>query len=217
MYRAKAIMSGINSIFYVVILIMSVVVHEVSHGFVADAQGDPTARYAGRLSLNPLRHIDIVGSIILPFLLIITHSGFLVGWAKPVPYNALNLRNKKWGTILVASAGILANIFLAIIFGIGIRFSYLLGSIQPAFVSIATAIVLVNLLLALFNLIPIPPLDGSKILFSLLSSRGLKFQAMVEYISIPLLLVFIIFLWPMIFPVVGKIFFLITGVAFPIF
>lgn len=210
-------MLGINSIFYVVILIMSVVVHEVAHGFAADAQGDPTARYAGRLSLNPLRHIDIVGSIILPLLLIITHSGFLVGWAKPVPYNEYNLRNKKWGTLFVASAGILANIGLALIFGFAIRFSYLLGSSAPAFVAIATVITYVNLMLALFNLIPIPPLDGSKILFSLLPGQTFKFRAIVEYLSIPLLLVFIIFLWPIIFPVISTIFNLITGAGVPFF
>jgi Zn-dependent protease len=210
-------MSLIDNIFYVVILIMSVVVHEVSHGFAADAQGDPTARYAGRLSLNPIKHIDIVGSILLPFLLIITHAGFIIGWAKPVPYNELNLRNKKYGTMIVASAGILANIALALIFGLGIRFAYVFGSAGPAFVSIATAITLVNLLLALFNLIPIPPLDGSKILFSLLPGRMIRARAIVEYLSLPLLLVFIVFLWPHIFPVVAYLFSLITGIPIPVF
>ena len=85
-------------------LIMSVVVHEVAHGFAADAQGDPTARYAGRLTLNPLKHIDLMGSIIVPLLLVIFNAGFLVGWAKPVPYIEANLRDKKWGTVIVASA-----------------------------------------------------------------------------------------------------------------
>ena len=205
-----------DGIFYIVILIMSVVVHEVSHGFAADAQGDPTARYAGRLSLNPLRHLDWIGSVLLPILLLVTHAGFIIGWAKPVPYDERNLRNKRWGTLFVASAGILANICLALIFGIAIRFAWVFGSAAPAFISIATVITRVNLLLALFNLIPIPPLDGSKILFSFLPpGRAHKFQTVVEYLSLPLLIIFIIFLWPLISPVVGNLFSFITGVQIP--
>jgi len=204
-------MQGIDIIFYVVVLIMSVVVHEVAHGFAADGQGDPTARYAGRLSLNPLKHIDIVGSIILPLLLIVLNAGFVIGWAKPVPYNEHNLRNKKYGVLLVAGAGIAVNLFLALLFGFGIRFAELFGSAAPAFISIATVIVFVNLLLGLFNLIPIPPLDGSKILFSLLPESFRKFQTRVEYFSMPLLLIFIIFLWPMISPFLSFLFLHITG------
>ena len=197
---------------------MSVVIHEVAHGLVADAQGDPTARYAGRLTLNPLKHIDIVGSIILPLLLVIFNAGFIIGWAKPVPYIENNLRNKRWGTVLVAGAGIVSNIALAFIFGIAIRFSWILGSFAPAFVSISEIIVIVNILLALFNLIPIPPLDGSKILFGILGDKYMSPSTKVkfEYFSIPLLLVFIIFLWPMILPVISFIFSLFTGLASPI-
>lgn len=206
-------MQGINMIFYVVVLIMSVVVHEVSHGIAADAQGDPTARFAGRLSLNPLRHIDIVGSVILPLLLIISHAGFIIGWAKPVPYNERNLRNKRWGTAIVAGAGIIANIGLALVFGISIRFAYLLGNAATPYIAIATAITIVNLLLALFNLIPIPPLDGSKILFSIFPKLAARFQRTVEYLSLPLLLLFIFFLWPVISPAVTYFFALITGVG----
>ena len=148
---------------------MSVVIHEVSHGFVALRFGDKTALYAGRLTLNPLKHLDMFGSIILPAFLVLTHSSFLFGWAKPVPYNPNNLTNRKWGTIAVASAGILANLFLAVFFGLILRFS--LNSVVSAnFIFIISSIVLVNLGLAIFNLVPIPPLDGSKILFSLLPS-----------------------------------------------
>jgi Zn-dependent protease len=205
-------MQGVNTIFYVIVLIMSVVVHELAHGFAADSQGDPTARYAGRLSLNPLRHIDIVGSVILPLLLVITHAGFIIGWAKPVPYNERNLRNKRMGTIIVAGAGIVANLGLALIFGFGIRFATVFGAGAPAFIAIASSITLVNLLLALFNLIPIPPLDGSKILFALLPERTSRLQSVVENLSLPLLILFIIFLWPMISPVVAYLFSLITGI-----
>ncbi len=202
---------GVQTIFYIIVLIMSVVVHEVAHGFAADSQGDPTARYAGRLSLNPLRHLDMVGSVLLPLLLVVFHAGFVIGWAKPVPYNERNLRNKRWGTALVASAGILVNLGLAVLFGLTIRMAHFLGSAGPAFVEIASVIALVNLLLALFNLIPIPPLDGSKILFSLMPGRAAKFQSAVERVSLPLLILFLVFIWPMIFPAVGYVFTLITG------
>jgi Zn-dependent protease len=204
-------MQGLNSIFYVLVLIMSVVVHEVAHGFAAEAYGDPTARYAGRLTLNPLKHIDPVGSILLPFLMIAMHAGFVIGWAKPVPYSEHNLRDKKRGTLAVASAGILANICLALIFGISIRFAGLLGAAGPAYVSIAQVITVVNLLLALFNLIPIPPLDGSKILFTLLPARAHTVQQKLQRLALPLLLVFVVFVWPLVFPLISYAFLLITG------
>ena len=211
-------MQGINTIFYIIVLIMSVVIHEVSHGLVADAQGDPTARYAGRLTLNPLKHIDMVGSIILPLLLVLFNAGFIIGWAKPVPYIESNLRNKRWGTVFVASAGIISNIILAFIFGLAIRFSFVLGSFAPAFVAISEIIVIVNILLALFNLIPIPPLDGSKVLFGILGEKYLPLhvKSKFEYFSMPLLLVFIVFLWPMILPVISFIFTAFTGLPSPI-
>ncbi len=204
-------MQEVNTLFYVLVLIMSVVVHEVAHGFAAESQGDPTARYAGRLTLNPLKHLDMVGSIVLPLLCVFFGNGFLIGWAKPVPYDERNLRSPRWGTLLVASAGILVNIGLAVVFGLAVRFAYLLGPAAPAFTVIASAIAYVNIVLALFNLIPIPPLDGSKILFSLLWSRGRKFQAAVEYLSLPLLVFFLFIVWPLISPVIGHIFAFITG------
>src|SRR3989344_2287142 len=102
-------MDATNAMFYIAILIMSVVIHEVSHGFMAEHFGDKTARDAGRLTLNPIKHLDMFGSILLPALLVLSKAGFIFGWAKPVPYNPDNLSNKKWGTIAVASAGILSN------------------------------------------------------------------------------------------------------------
>src|SRR3989338_3310019 len=162
-------MQATDAVFYIIILVMSIVIHEVSHGFMAEYFGDKTARFAGRLTLNPLVHLDFFGSILLPVLLVLSHSPFLFGWAKPVPYNPENLSNKKWGTIAVAAAGVLANFSIAIIFGLLIRFSPSFPFDVPAgFYVITSIIVLINLALGLFNLIPIPPLDGSKILFSLL-------------------------------------------------
>ena len=192
---------------------MSVVIHEVAHGLVADAQGDPTARYAGRLTLNPLKHIDPIGSVVLPLLLILSGTGFIIGWAKPVPYNEANLRNKRWGTVLVAGAGIVSNFALAIVFGIAIRFAGIFGSFAPAFISIAEIVVMVNIILGFFNLIPIPPLDGSKILFNVLPPRLISERIIknIEFFSLPILIIFIYYIWPLIFPAIGFIFNLLTG------
>ncbi len=191
---------------------MSVVIHEVSHGFVALRFGDKTALYAGRLTLNPLKHLDMFGSIILPVFLVLTHSSFLFGWAKPVPYNPLNLTNRKWGTVAVASAGILANLFISIFFGLILRFS-INSIVSVDFVSIISSIVLVNLGLAIFNLVPIPPLDGSKILFSLLPSSFYGVISFIEQYSLVLILIFVVFFADTLYPILSFLFQLITGLA----
>ena len=167
----------IQFIFSLAVLIMSVVIHEVSHGYAALFLGDKTAEYEGRLTLNPLKHIDMWGSVIFPAVSLLL-GGFVFGWAKPVPYNPHNLRNQKWGEALVAGAGPLSNIVLAIVFGLGIRFIAPLGS--GPFAEILATIVLVNLTLAFFNLIPIPPLDGSKILWSVLPARFMHIRESLE-------------------------------------
>ncbi len=191
---------------------MSVVIHEVSHGFVALRFGDRTALYAGRLTLNPLKHLDIFGSIILPAFLVLTHSPFLFGWAKPVPYNPNNLTDRKWGTIAVASAGVLANLFIALFFGLILRFS-INSAVSVSFVSVMSEIVLVNIGLAIFNLVPIPPLDGSKILFSFLPSSLYGVISFLEQYSLVLVLVFIIFFADSLYPILTFLFHLITGLA----
>lgn len=204
-------MDATNTIFYIAILVMSVVIHEVSHGFMAEYFGDKTARFAGRLTLNPLKHLDLFGSIILPTLLTITNAGFVVGWAKPVPYNPDNLRNRKWGTISVALAGILANLSIAIVFGIIIRLAVHFSFISASLYFICGLIVFMNLLLAVFNLMPFPPLDGSKILFSLLPARFSHLEFAFERYSIFIFLLFIFFIWSHIFPVIVFLYSLITG------
>ncbi len=160
----------------VVILILSIIAHEVAHGYAADALGDPTARLAGRLTLNPLPHIDLVGSILVPALLIFSGSPILFGWAKPVPYNPYNLRNHRWGEFVVAIAGIATNVALALIFGFIARWGGGFG-LSAAAVSLAGTIAFVNLFLGMFNLIPFPPLDGFTALRSALPwnlARGLN-------------------------------------------
>jgi Zn-dependent protease len=210
-------MDATNAIFYVIILVMSIVIHEVSHGFMAEYFGDDTAREAGRLTLNPIPHLDIFGSILLPAILVLTHSPFMFGWAKPVPYNPNNLSNRRWGTLAVAAAGVLVNFFIAIIFGIIIRFSanILPSSLLTAnFYFITSAIVIVNLALGIFNLVPIAPLDGSKILFSFLPEKAFSFMVAYERYSLILLLVFIVFFSDYLFPILAFLFHLITGLAF---
>ena len=151
----------------IIILILSVVIHEMAHGYMANWLGDPTARLQGRLSANPLVHLDPMMSVILPALLIVTGSPILFGAAKPVPYNPYNLRNQKWGEAMVAAAGPAANIGIAILFGVLVRLAGSLN-LSEAFVSLSIQIIMLNIFLAFFNLVPIPPLDGSKILPRLL-------------------------------------------------
>ena len=148
-----------DTILPLIVLILSVIAHEVAHGYAANSLGDPTARLAGRLTLNPLPHIDFMGSIIIPALLVFTHSPILFGWAKPVPYNPYNLKNQRWGEALVAIAGSATNILLALIFGFIVRFGTSIGFDATA-LSLAATIAFINLFLGLFNLIPFPPLDG---------------------------------------------------------
>ena len=158
-----------------VILIISIVAHEVAHGYAADSLGDPTARLSGRLTVNPLPHVDLFGSILIPALLIFSGSPILFGWAKPVPYNPYNLKNKRWGEALVAVAGSATNILLAVIFGLIVRFG--VGILPATALGLAATIAFVNLFLGLFNLIPFPPLDGFTTLRAALPwhlSRGLE-------------------------------------------
>ncbi|KKT17804.1 MAG: hypothetical protein A2654_02790 [Candidatus Nealsonbacteria bacterium RIFCSPHIGHO2_01_FULL_43_31] len=152
------------TIFSLIVLLFSVILHEVAHGSMALRLGDNTAKHAGRLTLNPLKHIELFGTIILPILLVLTKSPFVIGWAKPVPVNPYNLRDQKWGMLKVSLAGPLSNFLIAIIFGLMIRFVPLPETTSMLF----SLIVIYNFVLALFNLIPLPPFDGSHILFAFL-------------------------------------------------
>lgn len=201
-------MQDINFIFSIAVLIMSVVVHEVSHGFMANILGDSTARRAGRLTLNPISHIDPVGSFIVPALTYMT-TGFVFGWAKPVPYNPYNLHDQKWGEAKVAAAGPGSNLFLAVFFGLILRFG-LVPESSPVF-DILTLIVFLNIVLALFNLVPIPPLDGSKILFSILPYHLRYIQETVERYWLVFIVIFIFFMGGILSPVIEFLFHLITN------
>jgi len=207
--------SATQFIFQIAVLIFSVVIHEVSHGYAALALGDETAKDAGRLTLNPLKHLDPFGSVLLPVLSYLL-GGFIFGWARPVPYNPHNLRNQKWGPALVGAAGPAANISIALIFGLLVRFlpSFLdnvSGVFVFNFITIASTIALLNLVLAFFNLVPIPPLDGSKLLFAILPHQWRGVQFFLEQYGFMLLLIFIFFFAGWILPIVLFSFRLITG------
>ncbi len=226
------------SIFTIAVLIISAVFHEYAHGWVAFRLGDNTARDAGRLTLNPLKHLDPVGSVILPLLLILSRAGFILGWAKPVPYNPYNLRDAKYGDLKVAIGGPATNFLLALIFGLFARFmplaeslketlvvgffqgdnSYLLslmhGSMLKSLFVLSIIICFINLLLMIFNLIPIPPLDGSKILMAVLPYGWREGFYRIEPYGIFIILFLLMFgLFSLLWPVLIFLFSLITGVA----
>ena len=162
-------------VFLVAVIVMSVVIHEVMHGVAADWLGDPTARLQGRLTLNPIPHLDLFGSIILPILTALSPGGFFFGWAKPVPYNPYNLRRAPmWGEAIVAAAGPASNLALALVFGLLIRLQ-----VFPDMIGMFMYVVAINISLTVLNLIPIPPLDGSKILGAILP-KSLGYDALRE-------------------------------------
>ncbi len=200
-------MDGLTLIVSIIILIMSVVIHELSHGYVAELLGDPTPRLQGRLTLNPLKHLDFFGSFIVP--IITSMAGFTFGWAKPVQWNPYNVKNKRWGELMIALAGPLSNIFIAIVFGIIIRFFG--HSLSIPFITIVSYVIVINIILAVFNLIPLPPLDGSKVLFSILPLQFVQIREVLERYSIFFFLILIFFLWRFVQPIIPFIFRLITG------
>lgn len=174
----------------IIVLLFSVILHEVMHGYVALKFGDHTAERAGRLTLNPIPHIDLFGTILLPALLIFTGSPILFGWAKPVPVNPLNFSNLRRGELMVSAAGILANFGLAIIAAITYHFLNALPQTFPALLgALLRFTVTINLVLGIFNLFPIPPLDGSKILMSQLPYNLAKQYQKLEPYGILILLI----------------------------
>lgn len=175
----------LNAALMAVVLLFSVIVHEIAHGYVALLNGDPTARMLGRITLNPVPHIDPIGTILLPLLLLIAHSPILFGWARPVPVNPRNYRNYRWGEITVSAAGPLSNLALAVGFTILFR----LGSGNLGLRIMAEYGVAINIFLALFNLVPIPPLDGSHILAILLPRDLARVYAYLEPVGFILILI----------------------------
>lgn len=202
----------LTTVFWIITLLYSVVIHEVSHGAVAYSLGDPTAKNLGRLTLNPVKHLDMFGSVILPLLSFML-GGFIFGYAKPVPYNPLNLRDRKYGAAKVAIAGPASNITLAVLFGLTLRFlpDVFSSSLVPELLSV---VVMLNLFLAIFNLFPIPPLDGHWLLLTFLPAKFGLVKIFLYRYSLILLLVFLFFIFPLLMPLIRWMFKSLTGIGF---
>ncbi len=190
----------------IVILILSVVIHELAHGYTAYWLGDPTAKLAGRLSFNPIVHLDPLMSVIVPGLLIFTGAPFIIGAAKPVPYNPYNLRDQKYGEMKIAAAGPAVNILIALVFAAIVRSAEAL-SLSPEFITLATGVIALNLFLAFFNLLPIPPLDGSKILPVLLPhSLRMSYNRLRMILEQNVILAFMVLIFLIVFVLGGVLF-----------
>lgn len=200
-----------ETIFFIIILLFSVVIHEVAHGFTAYILGDPTAKLAGRLTLNPIPHIDPVGSVMVPLILSLIPGGLIFGWAKPVPFNPYNLKAGHYGPALVAIAGPVSNLLIALVFGLLIRLADVINISSTTFLTLASVVVLLNIVLAVFNLIPVPPLDGSKILFTLIPYKWRHIVNAIERYQILLIVVVIFFAFSIISPAISILFYLFTG------
>ncbi len=200
-----------SPLFNLAILVISIVVHEVSHGLAALWQGDRTAQYQGRLTLNPIKHIDPVGSILVPLFCALLPGSLMFGWAKPVPYNPYNLKNGRISEFFVAFAGPLSNILIALLGAFTIR---AFGPTLPdATLTILAMTILINLVLALFNLVPLPPLDGSKILASILPYQAsLKLNQFYATYGLFTTLFFIFFVWQYFVPVIFWVYKIFVGV-----
>jgi Zn-dependent protease len=196
-------------VFQFLVVIFSIVVHEVSHGFVAEKLGDPTARMLGRLTLNPLKHIDPVGSILLPLRFVLSGSPIFLAWAKPVPYDANNLKNPRIDAGKIAFAGPLSNLIIALIFAALFR----AGAGMEQFFAM---ICLVNIWLAVFNLVPVPPLDGSKVLEALFPRSEGIYRAMrflEQYGFVILIVLMFTGAFSYLYPIVRVIFGVFTGAS----
>ncbi len=195
-------------LFYFLIIVPSSILHEYAHGAMAEYLGDSTARYAGRLTLDPRAHIDPIGTIAMPlFLFVATGGRFVFAYAKPVPYNPYNLRDQKWGPALVGIAGPLANFALAAMFAVVVR---LFPSTTAA--PFLAQVVYANLMLMVFNLVPLPPLDGSKVLYALLPAQAEGIKHFLDRYGTWLVIIFILFLFNLLSPIIDGLFRLLIGV-----
>lgn len=202
-------MSLLAGIVLFAIFIYSVVLHEVAHGFMARALGDRTAEHMGRLTLNPLKHLDPIGSVLLPLLLYFANAPFLFGYAKPVPYDPRNLSDRTYGPSKVALAGPLTNILLALLAAAVFRIGGL--DVDTTMGVLMGYVIWINLMLAVFNLIPVPPLDGHWLLLALLPHRYDTLKVALYRYQWLLMLAVLFFVFPIILPLLSGLFTLLTG------
>ncbi len=204
---------AVITLFIIAILFFSIIIHEYAHGWVAYRLGDITPKISGRLTLNPLAHIDVFGTILLPiFLLIISRGAFAFGYAKPVPINPYNFRNPKKDIMWVGIAGPLSNFILAIIFILLIKLRLFVGFLYDIFIYG----ILINLILCIFNLLPLPPLDGSRVVAAFLPYRQALQYLKLEMVGFIVIvgLISLGFLHWFIFPIIRIIFYLFR-IEFP--
>ena len=196
-------------LFQILIVLFSVVIHEVSHGVAAYSMGDDTAKRLGRLTLNPLKHLDPFGSVILPIVTLLL-GGFIFGYAKPVPYNPLKLSDRKYGPAKVAIAGPLSNFVVA--FGFGTLLRFMPASLDATLLpDVFVFIVLINLMLGIFNLMPVPPLDGHWLVLTFLPDKFYKFKMFFQQFGIFLFILLLFVIFPIVFPLVQVLFKVFTG------
>ena len=206
-------MITLERILFIPILIFSVVIHECAHGLAAYRAGDPTAKSMGRITLNPIPHIDLIGSIILPLFLLLSGSAFLFGWAKPVPVNPSYFKNYRQDEIRVSFAGPASNLLLSFVFLILAILFVATGTGSELIIRLLRIGMLLNLVLAFFNLLPIPPLDGSHILENVLPAKYARYIAMIRpYGFVILMLFFMTPLFDYIYIPVGIVFSFYTGI-----
>lgn len=189
------------------VVFLSISWHEFAHGWMANVLGDDTAEREGRLTMNPISHIDPFGSIILPAILYFMQAPFLFAWAKPVPYNPYNLKNPRWGGALVAAAGPLANLLIAVFAAIILRLEVFVTN--PRLVEFFSFLAIINIALAIFNLIPVPPLDGSKLLAAVLPEVGRRMFDYLERFGPMLVFVLLLFVFNLIAPILSQVIFAI--------
>lgn len=204
---------------YVIVLLFSVILHEVAHGYMAYRRGDDTAKYAGRLTLNPIPHLDLFGSIILPVSLILLQVPFIFGWAKPVPVNTSKLKNPKTDIALVSLAGPMANVALALFAGIGMRIIHMIPAFEQgvggSISSILYVMVITNVVLLILNMLPIPPLDGSKVVTLFMPhDMARKYLSLNPFLCMMILIVLLGtgILWRIIGPIVNFFIVMLSGV-----
>ncbi len=195
-------------------VLLGITVHEVAHGWVASRLGDKTAMMLGRLTLNPLKHVDPVGTILIPGILLLLQAGFIFGYAKPVPINWKNLRNPKRDMAIVAAAGPVSNLFMAILWALLVHAGLLIGEQGVALVYMGVAGIFINTILMVLNLLPLPPLDGGRVATSLLPGPLAYRFSLIEPYGFMILLVLLMtgILAKILFPLIT----LIMGLLSPL-